>query len=236
MIVEKMAERVVEGEKETRDIYSLAIRSIINEGNDQFAAVMIKSVYPKLIKGMQRDFEIREECLEILAEIFKSFGSLLLKNQSLVNKDELMSVIPNQLAVDRPSLRKKATNCMGFLAVILNKNQLQKMSQLLIARLKDSKGKTDSLTLIQCFGQMARTVGQKLAQFLGEIFPILVKFASTLSKEQSVDIDNEIAEACISTFESLLKKCPKEMGPYVTKILELSENLLEYDPNYTYND
>lgn len=34
MIVEKMAERVVEGEKETRDIYSLAIRSIINEGND----------------------------------------------------------------------------------------------------------------------------------------------------------------------------------------------------------
>ena len=71
MIVEKMAERVVEGEKETRDIYSLAIRSIINEGNDAFASAMIKSVYPRLLKGLLGPHEVREECLEIFAEIFK---------------------------------------------------------------------------------------------------------------------------------------------------------------------
>ena len=52
MIVEKMAERVVEGEKETRDIYSLAIRSIITEINEEYAVAMIKAVYSKLIKGM----------------------------------------------------------------------------------------------------------------------------------------------------------------------------------------
>jgi cullin-associated NEDD8-dissociated protein 1 len=83
---------------------------------------------------------------------------------------------------------------------------------------------------------MARTVGNKIAQFLNDIFPILVNFANTLSREQSIDIDNEIVEACISTFESLIKKCPKEIGPYVTKILEVSEHLLSYDPNYTYDD
>lgn len=66
---------------------------------------------------------------------------------------------------------------------------------------------------------MARTVGNKLAQFLNDIFPILIKFSSNLSKDSSVDIDNEIAEACISTFESLLKKCPKEMTPYINQIL-----------------
>lgn len=104
---------------------------------------------------------------------------------------------------------------MGFLAVILNKNQLQSITTLLIKKIKESKGKTDSLTLIQCFGQMARTVGNKLAQFLNDIFPILFKFGEVLSKDSSVDIDNEIAEASISTFESLLKKCPKEMSPYV---------------------
>ena len=93
-----MAERVVEGEKETRDIYSLAIRSIITEGNDTFASAMIKSVYPRLIKGMSATHEVREECLEIFAEIFKSFGGLLLRNASLVNKDELMKVIPEQLS------------------------------------------------------------------------------------------------------------------------------------------
>jgi len=119
MIVEKMAERVVEGEKETRDIYSLAIRSIISEINDEYAIGMIKIVYAKLIKGMNTTDEVREECLDILAEIFKRFGSLLLKNQTLVNKDELMKVIPEQLSRDKLSLRKKATNCLGAFAVIL---------------------------------------------------------------------------------------------------------------------
>lgn len=95
MIVEKMSERVVEGNKETRDIYSMAIRSINHEINEEYAVSMIKSVYPKLIKGMTCADEIKEECLEILADIFKRFGSLLLKNQNLVNKDELMKVIPD---------------------------------------------------------------------------------------------------------------------------------------------
>ena len=75
-----MAERVVEGEKETRDIYSMAIRSINNEINEEYAISMIKSVYPRLAKGLQHEEEVREECLEILSDIFKRFGSLLLKN------------------------------------------------------------------------------------------------------------------------------------------------------------
>lgn len=94
MIVEKMAERVVEGEKETRDIYSLALKSIISEINDEYAIGMIKVIYQRLVKGLSMAEEVREECLDVLAEIFKRFGSLLLKNQSLVNKDELMKVIP----------------------------------------------------------------------------------------------------------------------------------------------
>lgn len=80
MIVEKMAERVVEGDKETRDIYSMAIRSIISEINEECAIAMIKSINPKLLKGMQGASAVKEECLEILSEIFKRFSSVLLKN------------------------------------------------------------------------------------------------------------------------------------------------------------
>ena len=62
---------------------------------------MIKSIYPRLIKGLVGAHEVREECLEIFAEIFKSFGGLLLRNPSLVNKDELMKVIPEQLSLEK---------------------------------------------------------------------------------------------------------------------------------------
>lgn len=173
MIVEKMAERVVEGEKETRDIYSLAIRSIISEINDEYAIGMIKTVYPKLIGGIGGADEVREECLDILAEIFKRFGPLILRYSTLVNKDELMRVVPEQLSREKLSLRKKATNCLGALAVILNQKQLQQMCLLLIDRIKKARTKTDTFTLIQCFGQMARTVGNKIAHHLSDIFPLL---------------------------------------------------------------
>jgi hypothetical protein len=83
---------------------------------------------------------------------------------------------------------------------------------------------------------MARTVGNKIASFLNDIFPLLCNFASSLNREQSIDIDNEIAEACLSTFESLIKKCPKEITPYVEKILGLCQSLIDYDPNYTYDE
>jgi hypothetical protein len=152
MIVEKMAERVVEGEKETRDIYSLAIRSIVAEISDEFAIGMMKVVYARLIKGMNQADEVREECLDILAEVFKRFGGLLLRNQGLVNKEELMRVIPEQLVRDKPALRKKATNCLGAFAVVLNQKQLHQMCLLLIDRIKQSKTKADTFTLLQCFG------------------------------------------------------------------------------------
>jgi hypothetical protein len=80
----------------------MAIRSINNELNEECAVSMIKSIYPRLYKGLNitpKDSkddanEVKEECLEILADIFKRFGSLLLKNSSLVNKEELMKIIP----------------------------------------------------------------------------------------------------------------------------------------------
>lgn len=40
----------------------------------------------------------------------------------------------------------------------------------------------------------------------------------------------------MSTFESLVRKCPREIAPYLGSILDLSVNLLSYDPNYTYDD
>ena len=34
---------------------------------------------------------------------------------------------------------------------------------------------------------------------------------TSLDKSQSVDVDNEIVEACLSCLESMIKRCPKEV-------------------------
>ena len=79
LIVELMAEIVVSGEKDTRDIYSLAIRGITGEFNEDNASYMIKAIYPKLAAGFGpgKSEEVKEECLEILGEIFRRFPLLL---------------------------------------------------------------------------------------------------------------------------------------------------------------
>lgn len=83
---------------------------------------------------------------------------------------------------------------------------------------------------------MARTVGNKIASFLSDIYPLLENFVKTLNPEHSNDLDNEIVETCFSIFETLIKKCPKEVGPLAEKILNLSVPKLAYDPNFSYDN
>ena len=83
---------------------------------------------------------------------------------------------------------------------------------------------------------MARTVGNKIASYLNEMYPLLENFIQTLNPEHSNDLDNEIVETCFSTFETLVKKCPKEVGPFAKKILQLCVPKLSYDPNFSYGE
>ena len=114
-IVETLAKMVIDaGNKEVRDIYSLAIQSTINELKENSAVNMIRTVYPNMNKGLKSGKpEVQEECLEILAQIFKRFGQLLHKNNNLVNKDDLMKILVDLLQQAHPGVRKKTTNCMG---------------------------------------------------------------------------------------------------------------------------
>lgn len=57
-----------------------------------------------------------------------------------------------------------------------------------------------------------------------------------LDSKQSIDVDNEIVESSLYTIESLTRKAPKDIDPFLDSILELSANLVLFDPNYTYDE
>jgi cullin-associated NEDD8-dissociated protein 1 len=44
--------------------------------------------------------------------------------------------------------------------------------------------------------------------------------------------DNEITEAWLFTIESVVKRSPKEVEPYLEGILKLASRAVVYDPNY----
>ena len=98
-IVDKLTQMVIgTGSKDVRDVYSLAIRSTIQELNDQAAIRLIPPVLANLLKWLKEGKdEVKEECLDILGEIFRKFSVVLIKNQKLVNRDDLMRIISGML-------------------------------------------------------------------------------------------------------------------------------------------
>lgn len=83
---------------------------------------------------------------------------------------------------------------------------------------------------------MAKTVGNKLSPFLDEIVPIVQALMLKLNPDASEDLNNELSEACLSTLEAIIKKCPREITNRVDKIFKDSKYLIEYDPNFHYDD
>lgn len=79
-------------------------------------------------------------------------------------------------------------------------------------------------------------MGNKLSRFYGQIVPQLGTYPATLEEEQSVDLDNEISEACLIAIESMVRKCPNEAKPTLNSVFKLTADKMTYDPNYHYND
>eukprot|EP00351_Strombidinopsis_sp_SopsisLIS2011_P000261 CAMPEP_0116876710 /NCGR_PEP_ID=MMETSP0463-20121206/8594_1 /TAXON_ID=181622 /ORGANISM="Strombidinopsis sp, Strain SopsisLIS2011" /LENGTH=116 /DNA_ID=CAMNT_0004523471 /DNA_START=732 /DNA_END=1079 /DNA_ORIENTATION=- len=83
---------------------------------------------------------------------------------------------------------------------------------------------------------MAKTVGSKLAPYLEDIVPTVQALMLKLNPDASEDLNNELSEACLSTLEAIIKKCPKEITGRIEKIFKDSKYLIEYDPNFHYDD
>ena len=80
-----------------------------------------------------------------------------------------------------------------------------------MGRVTQNKGdKQDLLTLIQCISQVSRSVGNKLQKYFKTIVQQLSVFPAELEDNESVDIDNEICEACLIAIDSLIRKCSGE--------------------------
>ena len=104
------------------DIFSLAVRGIVNEASMQTAPALIQNLYSNLVKGLEhRTSQVIEESLEICTILFKRFGVLILRSQGLVDKDRLLAAINKQMFEGvSASIRRRASYAKGSFAIVLN--------------------------------------------------------------------------------------------------------------------
>ena len=99
-IIKNLADKVLEGPKECRDIYSMCCQQIMAEITEDGAALVISSIYPTIQKGLKHeDSEVVEEFVDLLTEMLKRFTKTFLTadGENLVNQSALLKQMFKQI-------------------------------------------------------------------------------------------------------------------------------------------
>ena len=65
---------------------------------------------------------------------------------------------------------------------------------------------------------------------------MLVTLMMSYDPDRYCDLDNELTEACLITLEAMAKAMPSEMGAHLESVFSCSLTLMQFDPNYIYNE
>lgn len=153
-----------------------------------------------------------------------------------MNKDDLVNVISRLLHSKNKSVTKKATQCLGNIAVILSERQLDNLLKDLVNRLQMTKDKDDELTILTSISHISRQVGSKMQNNYSSLVNMLQVYPVRLEEQESIEIDNEIAEASLTAIENLVRRCPLQAKDSVPQMFKLTKECIRYDPNYAGDD
>jgi cullin-associated NEDD8-dissociated protein 1 len=233
-VVDKLVQCLLRGKEEFRDIYATCLKGLISDVPDSCTSILTETMLPALQQGIHPSSPAIEECVDIMTDLLRRFGHLLYGSG---DRSGLVNVITGLLNHDRLTLRKKVTQCIGALAVILPQKQLQTLMGTLLDKISRGGSKRDVYTYIQALCAISRTVGHKLGSYLDQIIRLLFPLCDTsrLSLDSpEIDIDHELIELSLTTFESLIKRCPRDIADHTEHIFNLVIDLVSYDPNYSY--
>eukprot|EP00611_Tribonema_gayanum_P000986 TRINITY_DN1074_c0_g1_i3.p1 TRINITY_DN1074_c0_g1~~TRINITY_DN1074_c0_g1_i3.p1 ORF type:complete len:839 (+),score=442.73 TRINITY_DN1074_c0_g1_i3:116-2632(+) len=229
-ICDKLCTLILEGKPELRDIYSIGLKTLISDVPDAMGPSVAKRLTARLLGGVQKE-EAKLECLDNLTDLMRRFG-----HEVEPEHNRVIEALLVQLGQERAVVRKRATACLGSIAVVLSDALLNKLVVHLLAQIKGSDRADIVRTLIQAIGTISRTVGFRLGRHLDAIVPLFLKFIGDMDDEDMhTEAASELRDNCFQGFESFVLRCPREVTPHLDKILEVVLRFARYDPNYSYD-
>ncbi|KAL1433050.1 hypothetical protein MTO96_002025 [Rhipicephalus appendiculatus] len=169
------------------------------------------------------DVAVQLEALDILGDLLSRFGAMLLPSQPAIQE----ALLP-QLASPRLAVRKRSITAIGYLVMSCSQGLFNKLMDTLLEELAKNTSTSTTRTYIQCIGTISRQAGHRMGDHLERLMPLMVEYCKVE--------DDELREHCLQGFESLLRRCPKELVPHVPTIMKICLEYICYDPNYNYDD
>ncbi|XP_031563225.1 cullin-associated NEDD8-dissociated protein 1-like isoform X2 [Actinia tenebrosa] len=228
-IVDTLCSNMLSDNEQLRDISSIGLKTVIGElppASSSLAANICRRITGRLTNAIAKstDVSVQLEALDILGDLLSRFGGLLVSYHPSIQA----SLLP-QLKSARLAVRKRAIIALGHLVLSANSSLFVELMDHLLNELQLNTAHSTTRTFIQCIGAICRQAGHKVGEHLERIIPFIVKYSQ-------VPDDDELKEYCIQAFESFVQRCPKEVTPFIPKIIELCLKFICYDPNYNYGD
>lgn len=245
MVDQLLALGLTDKDEGCMDLGPVAIRGILSDIPLSHKATpdIVNRVSAQIVKAASSssvETSFVTELVDNLVLIFTRFSHLVAPNTTL--QQSSLNLFTHLLESPRPLARKKVINAICALVPIapnaLFTNLMQKTNQGLGVggMAANNEGDDDddvqmedlpkyATSYVLLVGGLAESVPTKLHQFL----PALLERIITLSH----DVENEeLLEATMTTLETLIRRCPTEVTPFLTKITDRAIDLVSYDPNY----
>ena len=230
-ISDKLCNSILSGKEELRDIYSIGLKEALKDMPQKTGEQVAVRILNRLMKGMKSsDVSVRLECIDIVSSLIEKFGL------SLTEYPRIAKTLMTQLSHERPIVRKRATHCLGNLAVYAGDDLLNEIVTNLLDQIEsmESQGASQQ-TLIQVIGTVSKVVGYRIGAHSQRIVNL---FLSSLKSPEDESMQNELGdelrENILHALESLVVHCPSEITPYLDSVVDATSKLLAYDPNYNY--
>ncbi|EKM60594.1 uncharacterized protein PHACADRAFT_203767 [Phanerochaete carnosa HHB-10118-sp] len=231
MVVDKLIEFSSSQDEELRDISGLALKTITSElpQEGKIAAKACEKLTPKLLDQLRNSSippETLIETLSILSILIARFRPYL-ADPNL--QPQPLAVLTPLLQHPRSAVRKRA---IATLAQYLPLSQPQHFSELLtviiLPNLAPSASVEKQRTTVQLVAAVARHSPHQVATVLNDLVPGIIK---AIAKD-----DEELRESGLQALEALVLKCPAEVTPYLSSIIQSGTQYIKYDPNYAGDD
>mmetsp|Transcript_840 Transcript_840/g.1414 ORF Transcript_840/g.1414 Transcript_840/m.1414 type:complete len:1307 (+) Transcript_840:70-3990(+) len=236
-ICAKLCSLVLQGQNELRDIYSIGLKTLISDVPDAMGELVVSKLTSNLTNGIgSSNDDVKRECLDDMTDLLRRFGHLMRREH-----ESILAVIVVCLEHSKSVIRKRASVCLGALAVVATDPLLFRLVDDLLRRIKElNKQKfpssDDLRTLIQTIGTVSRTVGYRLGKSLDDLVPLFLRCCGDIEGVDGyTEAANDLREHCFPGLESFVLRCPKEIAPHVHNVLSKSLEFMTFDPNYCYD-
>lgn len=161
---------------------------------------------------------------ELFALILSRFGAFV-PNPQLTH---IQNVFTESLEHGRPAVRKRAMVGMGVLVGLLDDQVAPVLVQTLVSKCGASANTEQLKTYIGCLTQICRTSAHRLGSALEIVVQLFLK--------QARSDDDELKDLSLQGLEVLLYRNSSRLTSHTAVLMELSLEMLAYDPNYAYDD